>query len=97
MNGHFEINFILYAGFAIITLALILVYIPKHTKSELNVTTEQMQYAELWACLKSVRLWVFLTELLVMGAAVAIVERLLFIYIEAKPSDGGLGGECFFI
>jgi hypothetical protein len=35
---------------------------------------------------------VFLFEMLCMGAGVALVERLLFVYVEAPVSGGGLAG-----
>ena len=117
-TGKFEWNFILYATFALLSLALTAAFIPARTEGEKRAAAARKEREERekrgalldgggshqngdesgerattlyelvfspGVFLNSWRNLLFLTEITCMGAAVAIVERLLFVYVTAPP------------
>ena len=91
-GGHFELNFALFATFTAIGIVLMAAYIPSKTKADLAINADELQIGDVVTAFLKFKSLVFFLEISVMGAAVGLVERLLFTYVEASPDDGGLGG-----
>ena len=84
-NYGFEMNFLLYGILGFTSVGLIAVFVPNKPSSPTGEATEaQIERGSLCDLAKiylSPRVLFFCLELLVMGAAIGTVERLLFVYL----------------
>ena len=92
--GNFDYNFLLYAIFAGLSVFFTALYIPDKTKSEKRIKTSNIKISDFLRIFLSCKNIVFLLEMTIMGMAMALVERLLFVYVMEDPAEGGLGGNA---
>lgn len=78
----FDINFILYGSLAFISLGIFIFLIPGQTKQEESTTLEDVQCASLGRALCNGPTLFYFFEMVVFGAGMGVVEKLLFVYIK---------------
>ena len=72
---------------------LLIIFIPNKTRSEKAIKKSDMKIRNIFKVLKKRINILFFIEMTLFGSAIAIVERLLFIYVMKGVDDGGLGGD----
>jgi len=80
--------------FAGLSVTFTWIYIPDKTKSEKKITSSEIKFTEFLRLFLNWRSCLFLLEMTIMGMAMALVERLLFVYVMEDPAEGGLGGNA---
>jgi hypothetical protein len=77
----FNINFILYGTLATLSLTIFYFYIPEQTRAEQRIKSEQVNARALCSALSKAPILAFFAEAAIFGAGMAVVERLLFVYL----------------
>lgn len=78
----FEPNFIIYAALAVLTMFLIAGWIPEPDDKEVSSDRDDTgKLCDLVRLMVRPRVVIFLLEIVIMGAGMATVERLLFLYL----------------
>ena len=77
----FDANFIVYATMAIVTIVLFSTCIPSQTEAEKKTAAEDVRTRDLVRALCRPSVLAFYAECAVLGGGMAVVERLLFIYL----------------
>ena len=93
-TGSFTLNFVLFAVYCILSLAIIWFIFPEKTDSEKSIDSSQARGGSLASAVCRPTMLLFLFKMLCMGALVAVVERLLFLYVQAPPSQVSSGSAC---
>merc|ERR1712226_1123821 len=81
VSGSFKWDFILFALFGFMNIILAGIYVPYKTKSELEIKSGDLKFSQVCKVITKPKLLFFNTNILIMGAAVALVERLLFVFV----------------
>uniref|UniRef100_A0A0A9WEU0 Major facilitator superfamily domain-containing protein 6 n=1 Tax=Lygus hesperus TaxID=30085 RepID=A0A0A9WEU0_LYGHE len=77
-----DVNFIIYGALSTINIIALGMVVPRHTASERQLLNTNIHFIDFLCAICAPRMLFFYFEMTVVGAGMAIVERLLFIYLK---------------
>jgi len=78
----FTPNFIVYGILTLSSLCILIKVLPRQTKSEMAAKSSDVRFRDLGIALIRPRMLFFLFQMMIFGALMSVIERLLFLYIE---------------